>query len=282
MQEQHIERKLSDLCFRVFLLARKPLYLILAKIGRPFLGHTKIIILCYHSISDDGWVFSVPLADLKKQISYLMDNYSPITIGDLEKHVSGRKQISKPSFLITFDDGYKNILSAKDFFMEKRLHPVLFMVSDPENADRDVLRTNLPLLNKAELLALIKAGWVVGCHTGTHPDFSITKGSCHQEIFVSKLTLEKQIGQKVDYFAYPKGRRTTEHVKMLRRAEFKLGFTMDDQLITDHTDPLQIPRSGINGTYSLAEFEATFSPGVVFARHFIKRTVIGKLADELF
>ena len=86
------------------------------RIMNLFFGAKKprIAIFCYHSISGDGWRFSVRAQEFKKQINHLIKTYTPIKASELPEYISGKKEIEKNMFVLTFDDGYEDIFCAKN------------------------------------------------------------------------------------------------------------------------------------------------------------------------
>ena len=74
-----------------------------------------VTVLCYHSIANTGWFHEVTSQEFKKQILYLKEGFDFISISELKAFISGKKLITKPSVAITFDDGYKNILTVRNF-----------------------------------------------------------------------------------------------------------------------------------------------------------------------
>src|SRR5258706_12461469 len=73
-----------------------------------------IFILCYHSVNNDGWKYGIDFETLKKQLTDLSKNFAPLTLEDVENYVNGKLKINKPSFVVTFDDGYQDIFKTKD------------------------------------------------------------------------------------------------------------------------------------------------------------------------
>jgi peptidoglycan/xylan/chitin deacetylase (PgdA/CDA1 family) len=231
----------------------------------------KIIILCYHSIGDDGWDFSITKEEFKKQMLLLSEDRKFITLSELDNYLKGRIVIEKPSVAITFDDGYKNIMQVADFLESRNIMPTVFLLANPAEANRDELGNSNQFLSKTDIKTLISKGWEIGCHTQTHSDvYKLLPKQLYEEIFVAKKTLEKSLARSVKYIAYPKGRYTPESLKYVEEAKYKLGLSMDDGEITSNISSLTIPRIGIDGTHSLAEFKLIASPLNVLMRKFLR------------
>lgn len=238
---------------------------------------TQVFILCYHSISDDGWDFSVSEREFKKQINYLKSKYDFIALSDVLDFCQGKKEITKPSVVINFDDGYENILKVKAFLKSKKIKPTVFVLSDPAHADRGELKSNYKFLTKGDLFSLVRDGWEIGSHAATHANMDILKkAQIDAEIVKSKKSLEKDLKIPIKYLAFPKGRYTKPVMEAVKKAGYKMALTMDDGFIKSGTDILRIPRIGVDGTHSFAEFKKLFLPLNIVARGILKSFNYGK------
>lgn len=247
---------------------RRLAYTLLGRIPQP---QPAITVYCYHSLAADNWDFSINLTEFKKQILYLSQNYNFITLSDLHAYLSGLKQINEPSIIITFDDGYSDIYQAKDFLKSQHIRPTLFVLSDPIHANRKELGTDRPFLTPSQIRELAAAGWEIGCHTATHPDMhNLTSSQIDSEIVNSKSRLEKDLGVKINYIAFPKGRYNSKIQNAVSQAGYKLALTMDDALVTQNTNHLRVPRVGVDGTHSFAEFQVLGLPSSIFIRKSLK------------
>lgn len=233
-----------------------------------------MVIFCYHGIGPDDWRFSVDFSDFKKQVDYLLKNFTPITGEELSLYFKN-KILPNPAFVLTFDDGYKDIYQVKEYLYKSDIKPIVFILSDRAKAHRSELKTNRSFLSQAEILNLVKDGWSVGCHSATHPDFSsLTGKAIKREIIESKRELEKEFGLKINYFAYPKGKYQKRVLAAVKKAKFEIGFSLDSEPISPQIDPFKTPRIGIDRTYDFLEFKAAFSPSVVKIRSYLMNTFL--------
>lgn len=264
---------------KLFIQVRKLVYIVLGSFYKVFsLPHTEIFILCYHSISSDGWRFAIRLEEFKRQINYLKkEGYQFISLSELVDYFEDRRDISKPSVVITFDDGYKDILQVKNFLKNLDITPTLFVLSDTKNANRKELGTNRDFLSNEEVLGLVRSGWEIGSHTATHSDMGkLNHNQIFNEINDSKKILERQFALQIRYLAYPKGKYNSEILKAVKAAGYKLALTMDDGVINKQINCYSIPRIGVDGTHSFAEFKTLFLPLVIKFRGFLKEQGYGK------
>ncbi len=233
----------------------------------------RIAVLCYHSISNDNWRYSVSLKSFEQQMKVLVHWGNPISYKDIYEYVTGKKELKEKSFLITFDDGYENIYSTKPLLNKLGIKPLVFVLSDPNNANRSVLNTNLTLLSPQKLKALGEL-WDIGCHSATHPVLTqCNKESLNKEIIGAKVQLEKIIGKPVSAFCYPKGMYNNQILELVAKSGYKVAFSMDDGSITNNTNKFAIPRIGVDGSHTLKEFKVLASPTVTAVRGTIKKIV---------
>lgn len=264
---------------KFYVPARRFVYITLGTINKTVPSYkTKIFILCYHGIGNDSWAFSVRKTTFEKQMKYLLSQkYEFITLSKLNAFVSGKEMIEKPSVVITFDDGYKDILSITKFVKKHNIKPCLFLLSNTKNANRQELANNREFLNKKDIAGLVSDGWELGSHTATHSDMNIlTNSQIKEEIVDSKEILEKDLNTKIRYIAYPKGRYNSKILKSARKAGYELGLTMDDGKIRSGMEKLLIPRIGVDRTHSYEEFRTLFLPLVISARGVLKSIGYGK------
>ena len=256
--------------YRLFLLFRRVAYFIAPLLEMVLHTKNNVVVFCYHSVSHSGWRFSVTPETFKQQINYLLTKYEPITVGDLYEYVLGKKVITKPSFVLSFDDGYADILSVKEYLAEKRITPVAFILSRPDQPNRAEMDNNLQLLSESQVQELRDAGWDIGSHSATHSDFyALTEQEQVREIIESKSILETGLSAEVPWFAYPKGSYTAEVLAKAREAGYKLAFSMDAGAIDQTIDPVLVPRVGIEVNHTFNDFKLASSGAIIAIRkHF--------------
>lgn len=216
-----------------------------------------IVVFCFHGISKDDWRFNVTPQTFKKLFSYICSYASPATVRDLEAYISGNVKWNTPRFMVTFDDGYSDILKIRIICKTYNIQPVLFVLSDTRRANRNELGTDKTLLTDDEIKSLSDDGWVIGSHSATHADLSSISGSrLRREIAGSKKRLESILGLKVNYFSYPKGKYNSEIIRAVKDSGFSMAFSMDEKEITPHTDRFTVPRIGTNRTLDDIEMRA--------------------------
>lgn len=240
------------------------------------LGQKKpsLIVLCYHSLRNDNWRFSVNPGMFKKQMSYLLDHFQPLAVNEFKAVLELGCMPDRPAFLLSFDDGYKDIYRFKNFFAKHRLKPIVFVLAKSDKANRPELKTNRSLLKPKDLRVLLKAGWSIGCHSATHPDFSRPENFfIDQEILGAKKELEKVLKVKIEAFAYPKGKYNQTILKAVKKAGFGLAFSTDADFISQITNHYYIPRISVDRSHSFLEFKALLTPPVISLKKLIYKMI---------
>lgn len=264
----------GNIIFKSKVVIRRIIYIFLNLVDLSLQRKPEIFILCYHGISNDKWRYSVNSETFKKQIDYLLKKYEPLTLSDVELVVQGKKKLNKPSFVITIDDGYKDVLKIRNFLNKAGVKPTLFVLSKNQKADRLELDTNRNFLSKDDILNLKKDGWIIASHGATHKDFyNLNEEEIKDEVIVSKKDLEKTFGVKIKYFAYPKGRYTNKVLKAVKKAGYSLGLSMNDGFIKADIDSLLVPRVGVDRTHSFLEFKSIYMPSSIRFRKFFKERI---------
>lgn len=239
-----------------------------------FLGYTDrflnikyplVTVLCYHSIADD-WHHSVRLSEFKKQMIYLKTKFDFIDIKTLEQFLNNKIKLLKPSILLTFDDGYRDILKVSSFLKNEGIRPTIFLIGDPKKVDRVQLNNRKRLLTMNDVKKLQSIKFDFGFHTNSHPDLL--------KILRKELNSEITKPKPLEYFAIPKGRYNREVINLVKSQGYRLCFTMNDGQISQKSDRFTLPRIGINLTHSFAEFKHIMSPSNVLLRRVIKKYLI--------
>jgi peptidoglycan/xylan/chitin deacetylase (PgdA/CDA1 family) len=132
-------------------------------------------VLAYHSIDDHcADPYTVRTTSFRNQITALSDcGFDFLDASTLLDVIAGRTRVSRPSVLVTFDDGYVSVAdNAAPVLHEHGIPAVVFAVTD------QIAGTNLwdhqhgaakkPLLDAGQLASLSNAGWAIGSHTRSH------------------------------------------------------------------------------------------------------------------
>ena len=173
-------------------------------------SHNRIIVFGYHSVSNDDTCVDIPPENFIAQVNYLKkQNYDFISLQDAYDYVCGHKEITRPSVVFTFDDGYEDLLSnALPLLSENQIYSTIFVMSDPLHVDREYLENDKKLISTKTLPNLPKfKGSDIQAHTTSHqPLYLLPKIEIYKDVLESKKKLESLMQTKISFFAYPWGR----------------------------------------------------------------------------
>jgi len=238
-----------------------------------------VLILCYHSLSGGNWKYGTSPAQFRSQIQVLLDQgYTPVTLSQVQSYFEKGNLLPHKSLVITFDDGYADIASLSGFLLRRGIKPALFVLSQPRVKNKPGIPAAARLLTLSQIKKLKNQGWEIGCHTATHQDLSrLDQAGLDREILRSKKQLEKQLGHKVSFFAYPHGQYSPAVVSAVAGAGFKLALTVDNARLTPTTSPLLVPRVGVERVSGVGEFLRYASASAVGLRKILAWTGIWRV-----
>lgn len=197
-------------------------------------------ILTYHSLDDSGSVISTPPRQFQRQMDFLAASGIPVLPLDQALRCPG-------SVVITFDDGFRNVLDHALPALERHRFPAtIFVVSDYCGRGNNWPSQSpgipsLPLTSWAELAGL-PALISVGAHTATHSNLTLLPASeCEREMSECQTRIEQSLGRPVRWLAYPYGASSPE-VRSLARQHFDLAVGTSLQFLPVQCNPLDLPR----------------------------------------
>ena len=166
-----------------------------------------IPVLMYHSVSNDNSNLSIDLKSFEKQLKYLAnEKFKTINFEEIDSS-------SKNSIIITFDDGYKDILiNALPLLNKYNFKATCFIVSSLVGQSNlwDRNKNNFikkELMTSNDINEWINNGMLIGSHSRTHKNLTkIDVLELDKEIINSKDELENLCGNKIESFSYPYGK----------------------------------------------------------------------------
>jgi peptidoglycan/xylan/chitin deacetylase (PgdA/CDA1 family) len=183
--------------------------------------------------------------------------FHAITVRQLYAALERREPLPSRPVLITFDDGYRDILF--------NAAPVLHRLAMPAAAFIITDRVNGPdasFLTWENLRALERDGFTIGSHTVHHLHLpSIPPWQAWAELRRSRATLQQHLGEPVDWFAYPGGAENASVVQLVRKAGYRLAFTTQAGFTQYAREPLLLHRDEIARSDGLAGFAALLDSG---------------------
>jgi peptidoglycan/xylan/chitin deacetylase (PgdA/CDA1 family) len=196
-------------------------------------------------------VLAVTPAHFLAQMQWLKANgYTTVTPDALTDAMYNNKPLPKKSVLLTFDDGYADAYTTV-FPILKQFGFVgtFFIVTDWIDANR------AGYMNWSQIAEMAHAGMSIEAHSRTHQNMSgRTKDWLQNEIVGSMDAIEKHIGTRPRYFAYPSGRYDLNTLKAARAAGLTLAFTTRSGVYQWPSRSLMLPRIRMRGSTTVAEF----------------------------
>jgi peptidoglycan/xylan/chitin deacetylase (PgdA/CDA1 family) len=178
-------------------------------------------ILLYHSIAErpdaGAQEFALTPAVFAEHVRAMCAaGRTPLTVGALARALRGERALPPRPLLVTFDDGFADVMPAVELLLSSGLAASVFVAAGSIESRGMVSQDDL-----RELVA--SGGWVeIGAHSVTHARLDeLSCGRAAAEICVSKSALESVVQAPIDSFAYPHG----AYDKRVRSAVVDAGFS---------------------------------------------------------
>lgn len=216
------------------------------------------IVLCYHNIEDNSKMkaLTISVAEFEKEMQAIKDNgFTVIGMQDFLAFRRGEKDIPAKSCIITIDDGWVSGYENAWPILKKYGYPfTLFIYVNYVN-------TGGKSMSWDQLAEMRDAGVDIQCHTYSHSNIKIPGGGMdkthsemvkkdvatlgldgwlHKEIVESKQVLEKQLGIKVNAFAYPFGIYNQKARDFVKQAGYEAAFTVYGQQLRFSSPPFDL------------------------------------------
>jgi peptidoglycan/xylan/chitin deacetylase (PgdA/CDA1 family) len=254
LSEQNI-LKLKDISFEV-------LYFI----GRYVFRNKQTPILLYHSIDESGSIISVYFSEFKKQMKFLKDNgFRSISLDKYITYIKENKPLPSKSFVLTFDDGYKNFLS-KVFPLLRQygFTATIFLTTNYIGGSCEWIKeTSIPKLKMLEwrdIVQLKNAGISFGAHSVSHPFMTkLTDKDITHEILECRKLIEQRIGNYVKTFCYPYGDYDNRVSNIVKKNGFEAACSVDWGVKNSLKSLFALKRLTIGPVTTLSYFKFIFS-----------------------
>jgi len=220
---------------------------------KTILAKKQVPVLCYHHIrepkpgqSETMKSYSVSPSQFAEQMKALKDSgYQTILPDQLYNYlVHGGTLPAKP-VMLTFDDTDEEQFTIGNTEMRKYgFKGVFFIMTISINRPR--------YMSKDQLKQLAAEGNAVESHTWDHHMVTKYQGDDWEKQFVKpRKTIEDITGKPATYFAYPYGLWNERAIPELKKAGFKMAFSLSTK--RDSTEPLYtIRRMIVPGQWSTA------------------------------
>lgn len=185
----------------------------------------KIPIVSYHSINNENCPISLNLEEFEKQLVFFKkNNFQSI-------HCNEIKNTSKKKFIITFDDGYKDLITNALPLLKKYNFKATCLIISNLIGKRNIwdeFNENIKdkeLMNLSDINYWLKNGMKIGSHSKNHKKLTkLNDKEKIDEIINSKNELESLTGTTIDSFCYPYG-LYNENVVNIVKEKYDFAFT---------------------------------------------------------
>lgn len=221
----------------------------------------------FHDISTEA------IGCFKANLRFLKRSTNVVSLDDF---FSGGLSPKKINVVITFDDGYKSwVTDAVPILKEFEL-PATFFVSSgfvglSKENEADFLQSKLLIpdssratkggLTFEDLRNIAEEGFTIGGHTLNHHNLAELRNSAQlrEEISEDKIKLEKIIGKRIQFFAYPFGALHNPEINItdvLRECGYIGAVTTVSGFNRNSTSPYLLHREITHAFMSVSVFKA--------------------------
>lgn len=219
-------------------------------------------ILAYHQVSSVPEIYSIDPEEFEQQMEYLASHgYTAISLAELFATKNGGGELPKKPVIITFDDGYAdNYLTALPIMEKYHMKGTVFIISgqvgQPEYMTWEQIR------------AMQAKKTEIGSHTHSHVAVTdVNQAQLVDELVRSKQLLEVNLGQPVEFLAYPYGQYNQQAIDALRQAGYRGACTGLPGLGKTSGDPYQLKRVNVpRPKYGLWEFRLRLIRAQIYAK----------------
>jgi peptidoglycan/xylan/chitin deacetylase (PgdA/CDA1 family) len=185
------------------------------------------VIVTFHRVqeADPSDTLTVAAATFERHCRFFRRHFRVVPLRELVQRLALGQSVDR-HLAITFDDGYRDNFEIARPVLERLSMPAtFFVVTDwmgsnvvPDwDRERGVQH---PWMTWDQVRALHRRGFEIGAHTRSHVNLGVVSpAEARAEVLGARLEIEKQIGSRVESFAYPYGGQT--HVTAANREVVK-------------------------------------------------------------
>ncbi len=229
----------------------------------PVAPDVPVPVLMYHSVSDapaaPTRALSVRPAMFAAQIRYLRrQGFDGLTFGELCQRRLSRQPIPARSLVLTFDDGYADLIEEALPILIEQGFPATVFVTTGWLSGAARYATGTPpgrMLSWGHLAQLSSAGVEIGAHSHSHAQLDqISEPRLRVELASSRRLLEDRLGHPVRSLAYPYGYSNKRVRAVARQLGYLQAAVVANAVAAPACDPFSVPRLTIRRSTSLAAF----------------------------
>ncbi len=204
--------------------------------------------------------FYVLASEFRRQLlDLLAAGYRPITLRNLADARWGLFVLPEKPFVVTFDDGYRNLMDyGRTVLQELAIPYTVFLISGKIGKISDWMITEgynpSALLDWRDIQSLRTwPGADFQAHTVNHIRLAdVPLPQAREELLRCKGDLEDRLRQPVDVICYPYGSVNDAVAGVSREIGYKMGLTTQFGRVRQDDDPMLLPRVAIHHVPSMS------------------------------
>jgi len=190
------------------------------------------VVVAFHRVqkTDPSDTLSVDVDAFEHHCRFFQRHFRVVPLRDLVYRLEQGRSVDR-HLAITFDDGYlDNFENARPVLEKLSLPATFFVVSGWMGSDVvpwwDRQRgVSYPWMTWDQVRSLHRNGFEIGAHTHSHVDLGrVSPAVAKAEVAMARMELERQIGARIESFAYPYGGRhhvTDANRQVVRSAGYR-------------------------------------------------------------
>jgi peptidoglycan/xylan/chitin deacetylase (PgdA/CDA1 family) len=230
-----------------------------------------IAIFNYHAVSDRDYEYAVSPETFEAQLRYLQSRFRILSLSELEQTLGGETKSDHDLVVITFDDAMADLYSnAFPILTKLQVPATIFVPTDFPGRTVTIASGEEFSYLSWEQMREMSAGGLISfqSHTHTHPILTevANASEIERELDDSVSIIEKQLRQRVDHFAYPKG-RANSRTREFAKARFRLACAGEGIINSlKRLDPWALPRIVVRRSWPLWKFKLLCRPSFWYLR----------------
>lgn len=194
-------------------------------------------VLTFHSLDDRAGALSYAPADFKILLATLAAANLPII--DLDALLATE---TRCGVALTFDDGMRSVFDVAFPILRQHRAPAHLFLRTGAVVGTATEASAYPMLNWDQINRLAEGGIVIESHTHSHRDLrALSDSEIDAECAMADTLIERHVGQRPRYFAYPFG-YCTQRVADRIGTRYVAAFTARLGFLSSSTRRSQLPR----------------------------------------
>lgn len=211
-----------------------------------------VILLYHHVATDTPASTSVSPDTFREHMAYLDKHHTVLPLRTVIQHIQDGEALPDRTVVITFDDGYENILTNAHPILQDYDFPYTIFINPGE------IGSNASQLSWQQVKAMHNDGVSFANHTMDHLHMLERNAGESQSDWLARLranveqaeqAIEAQLGTSLKYLAYPFGEYNDALADMLQ-AQGYIAFGQHSGGISNHSDMQTLPRFPAAGPYA--------------------------------